>query len=367
MLVFSADSHIIEPPDLFVSGLPSGLRPRAIQMALRDGYIMTVSGDRVIHRLRANKPLAAKTASGHGATATPRMGSRDLTGRLEDMAKDGVDAEVVFPSLALWTYVLEDPELELATAQVYNDWNDGFFSGHLDRFVRCGVLPVRRFEDTLAEMKRIAAKGFTAAMLPSAVPKGLPAYNSEAWDPVFAQAGELGLVPVLHTGTGLEDVVVERGPGAAVINYTHQMIDAQNSIMALVAGGVLDRSPSAQIAVIESGASWLAGLAERMDEVYRAHAAYVFPKLSLTPSEIIRRQVKCSFQSDRACILSRSVTGSEAIMWGADYPHAEGTFPNSREVIRGLFEGVEISEQEKADILGGNAARLFRLEGPPAR
>jgi predicted TIM-barrel fold metal-dependent hydrolase len=362
MLVFSADSHIVEPPDLFVNGLPASMRPRAIQMTLRDGYIMTVSGDKVIHKLRANKPLAAKTAGEDAAQAAVRIGSRDLSLRLQDMAKDGVDAEVVFPSLALWTYVLEDPELELATAQVYNDWNHGFFAGHLDRFVRCGVLPVRRFEHTLAELKRIAAKGFTAAMLPSAVPPDLPPYNDAAWDPVFAQAGELGVVPVLHTGTGLADVIVERGPGAAVINYAHQMIDAQGSIMALVAGGVLDRNPRAQVAVIESGASWLAGLAERMDEVYRAHAVYVNPKLSLRPSEIIRRQVKCSFQSDRACILSRSVTGSEVLMWGADYPHAEGTFPNSREVIRGLFEGVEISEREKADILGGNAARLFRFQ-----
>ncbi len=359
MFVFSADSHIREPNDLFVNGLPASLRPRAIQATRREGYLMTVSGDRVIHRLRADKPLEA--------TSTPRQGASDLDKRLLDMEMDGVDAEVVFPSLALWTYVLEDPELELATAQVYNDWNDRFFSGHLDRFVRCGVLPVRRLSDTLAELKRIAAKGFTAAMIPGAMPKGLPAYNNEAWDPVLALAGELGVALVLHTGTGLEDVVVERGPGAAVINYTRQMLDAQNSIMALVAGGGLDRNPKAQIAVIESGASWLAGLAERMDEVYRAHAIYVFPKLSGTPSEIIRRQVKCSFQSDRACIMSRSVTGHESIMWAADYPHAEGTFPRSRDVIRGLFEGVAIDDREKADILGGNAARLFRFKPPAPR
>jgi predicted TIM-barrel fold metal-dependent hydrolase len=361
MFVFSADSHIVEPPDLFESGLPASLRPGAIRMELRDGYIMTVSGDKLIHRLRVNQPLSAKTEG--APLSAVRLGTRDLAGRMQDMQKDGIDAEIVFPSLALWTYVLEDPELELATAQVYNDWNDGFFAEHLERFVRCGVLPVRRFADTLAELRRIAAKGFTAAMLPSAVPPGLPAYNLDVWDPVFALAAELGVVLVMHTGTGLENVVVERGPGAAVINYTRQMLDAQGSIMALVAGGVLDRHPNAQMAVIESGASWLAGLSERMDEVYRAHHAYVSPKLSVTPGEVIRRQVKCSFQSDRACIRSRGITGHEAILWGSDYPHAEGTFPRSREVIRGLFEGVEISEREKADILGGTAARLFRLPG----
>lgn len=77
---------------------------------------MTVSGSKLIHRLRANKPLSAKTEG--GAMSAARIGTRDLGLRLQDMAKDGIDAEIVFPSLALWTYVLEDPELELATACV---------------------------------------------------------------------------------------------------------------------------------------------------------------------------------------------------------------------------------------------------------
>ncbi len=359
MFVFSADSHVREPNDLFAKALPAGLRARAIQSKRENGFIMTTSGDRVIHRLRV--------AENRDFGGNKRIGLSEIPGRLLDMEKDGIDAEVVFPTLALWTYVLEDPELELATAQIYNDWNASFFAAHLDRFVRCGVLPVRRFEHTLAELARLGRRGYTAAMLPCATPPGIPAYNDPAWDPVFARMGELGIAAVLHSGTGLEDVIVERGPGAAVINYTRQMTDAENALLALVAGGVLDRNPRAQVAVIESGASWLAALAERMDEVYAAHAIFVQPKLSLRPSEILRRQVKCSFQSDRACILARAVTGHEAILWASDYPHNEGTFPRSREVIRGLFEGVEISERERADILGGNARRLFRFDAPAAR
>jgi len=101
-----------------------------------------------------------------------------------------------------------------------------------------------------------------------------------------------------------------------------------------------------------------------MDEVYQAHAPFVQPKLSVLPSEVIRRQVHCQFQTDRAGIMSRSVTGTAALLWGADYPHHEGTFPHSKTVTAHLFDDITISETDKADILGGNAARLYRLNRP---
>src|SRR5690606_33751755 len=133
-----------------------------------------------------------------------------------------------------------------------------------------------------------------------------------------------------------------------------------DTVTRLVAGGVLDRNPKAQVLFIECGASWLAGAAERMDEVYDAHHMFVSPKLSRKPSEVIRDQVKCSFQYDRACLMSRSVTGHEAMLWASDYPHQEGTFPNSQEVLAQLFEGTGVSEQERKDIIGGTATRQIK-------
>jgi predicted TIM-barrel fold metal-dependent hydrolase len=355
--VFSADGHIREPNDIFTAGLPASMQKHSIRAERRDEFLFTVAGDKIIHRMRISAPTV-------DFSRRNRVGAANLPGRLTDLAEEGIDAEIVFPSLGMFTFLLEDPEAELASTQIYNNWHNGFFGAHTDKFVRCAVLPVRRLEDTVTELKRVQAMGFTAAMLPSFTPAGIPAYNDEAWDPVFAAAAELGVALVLHTGTGVENVKAEKGPGGAVINYTVQMCDAQRAVMALVAGGVLDRNPRVQVAVIESGASWLSALAERMDEVYEAHSVFVRPKLSLTPREIIQRQVKASFQYDRACIMSRSVTGHQAIMWGSDYPHAEGTFPRSREVVEHLFDGIEISDQEKGDILGGNAARLFRFSHP---
>jgi predicted TIM-barrel fold metal-dependent hydrolase len=206
--------------------------------------------------------------------------------------------------------------------------------------------------------------GFSAAMLPVVTPRDVPAYNSDLWDPVFEVAGELGVALVFHTGTGMENVIQERGPGGAVVNYARQMNDGVNTVLMLVAGGVLDRNPKAQIAVIEAGASWLAAICERMDEVYHAHNFYVRPQLSILPSEIVRRQVHASFQYDRGCVMTRSITGHQALLFASDYPHMEGTFPRTRVVAERLFEGLEVGESEKLDILGRNAARLFRLEPP---
>ncbi|MET0182895.1 MAG: amidohydrolase family protein [Caulobacterales bacterium] len=367
--VFSADGHIVEPPTLFMEGLPPSLREYGMHAEMKDGFMHMMVGDKVVSKMALNRPQPKPPEPGKEEETFGRgnkIGTREILPRIEDMKHEGVDAEICFPSQGLWVSLIENPEAELASAQIYNNWNDKFFAGHLDKFIRCGILPVHDFNNTVAEIKRLSEMGFTAAMLPSLIEdrNNIPRYNSEAWDPVFEAAQRYNMVMVMHCGTGREDVRAHKGPGGAVINYTIQMCDAQHSIMHLVAGGVLDRFPGVKIAFIENGASWLAGLAERMDEVYNAHHMFVKPKLSILPSEIIKRQVHVSFQYDRACIMSRSVTGHKALMWGADYPHNEGTWPHSKKVVSHLFDGIDISEQEQADIIGGNAARLFRLHRP---
>jgi predicted TIM-barrel fold metal-dependent hydrolase len=361
--VFSADGHIVEPSNLFSDALPPSLRRYGLRAEQRDGFMFMMAGEKVTSKMALNRPKPKIGPNGESFGRGDRRGGREIPGRLLDMADEGIDAEIVFPSLGLTAFLIENAEAELATAQGYNNWLESLLSPYPDKFVRCGILPVRDFVNTVAEIKRLTALGFTAAMLPSLIEpsSGLPFYNSEAWDPVFAAGQEHGIVFVLHTGTGREDVRSQKGSGGAVINYTIQACDGMHTIMHLVAGGVLDRFPRAKVCCIEGGASWLAALAERMDEVYAAHEVFVKPKLSVTPREIIARQVACSFQYDRACIMARSVTGTKALMWGSDYPHHEGTFPRSREVLAHLFDGIDISNEDKADIVGGNAARLFRI------
>ena len=350
--IFSADSHISEPAKIYLEKLPASMHHLALRTEKQEKTFMVKMGDTVLLKLQL----------GDGFSGSPRHGSNDLTLRRKDMEMDGIDAEILFPNLALMLYCIPEWEIELATAQIYNDWCINHVKDHRDVFVPTAVLPTRKLSETLKEFRRVAELGYTAAMLPVVTQDGVPRYNSEEWDPIFAFAASAQIPLIFHSGTGLADVVVERGPGAAIFNYTRQMNDAMDAFSLLIAGGVLDRNPGAKVVSIEMGASWLGALGERMDEVARAHDFDVRHQLSRTPSQIIRDQVACSFQFDRAGIMARHVTGTQALLWASDYPHMEGTFPNSRDVVSKLFDGIDISEQEKDAILGGNAARLFRLK-----
>ncbi|NCU11327.1 MAG: amidohydrolase family protein, partial [Sphingomonadaceae bacterium] len=120
--------------------------------------------------------------------------------------------------------------------------------------------------------------------------------------------------------------------------------------------------PGAHILFAEHSAGWLWGLAERMDEVYNGHAPSISPKLSRLPSQIVRDQVHCALQNDgNSSMAIRKGVGIDALLFATDYPHAEGTFPFSKQVIDQLARAnPDVTTEELVAVLGGNAAKLFR-------
>lgn len=351
--VFSADSHVGEPRDLFSHGLPDRLRDYALATLKTDTELQVKLGDRLLTRHKLND----------GVHGTKRYGASDLALRKADMEADGVDAEILFPQLGLMIYQIDHSEAELRSTQLYNDWIIDHVADERRRWVPAAVLPVRDLNDTAREFRRVVDLGYRAVMLPMATPPGVPTYNLPDWEPILALAHDTKVPLVFHCGTGLADPVVLRGPGGAIFNYSHLINGSMDVITLLVGGGGLERHPDAHVVTIEAGASWLPALAERMDEVYHAHQHYVRPKLTRLPSQIVSDQVHCAFQTDRAGIIARHELGHQTLLWATDYPHLEGTFPRSREVALEIFDGIDISEEEKRDILGRTAARLFRLEG----
>ncbi|MGE0384169.1 MAG: amidohydrolase family protein [Gammaproteobacteria bacterium] len=376
--VFSCDAHIAEPPDLFTSRMTGPLAEHAISSEVTNGMRQTKVGSRVVLKILANFPThrtgitdeefarqAADRSCTDGqqnfvsdcAVDTTRRGARDLQLRMADMDRDGVDAELVFPSLGLMLPRITDPDAQRVACEIYNDWAWDYCAPARDRLVPAAMIPCIDLEMALAECKRTAAKGYAAFCLW----EGLNNYNRPEWDPIFAFAAANDIPLVFHTGIGNINIRAMGNPGGALYNYTRQMNDAVDVITQLVAGGVLDRNPRAQILFAEHSAGWLWGLAERMDEVYHGHFPAITPKLSRVPSQIVRDQVHCALQNDIGALTSRRGVGIGALLFATDYPHSEGTFPFSREVVNKMMaEYPDVTRDEFVAVLGGNAARLFK-------
>ena len=351
MTINSADSHVVEPLDLWQTRLPAALRERGPRREEVDGkWLFTVEG------LPPRKMGGPSTEGASGM----RAGGFDPDVRIKDLDEDGVWGEVLYPTIGLFGFMIPDPELRIACAQVYNTWLAETFAATSSRFAGAALIPIQDVDAAVREIERVATLGLRSVMLPMEAPAGAP-YNLDVYDPVWAvsQANEM---PVsFHVGTGTNPVT-ERGPGGAVINYVEVGLGAQRTLSYLAASGVLERFPGLHVVMVECGAGWLAWAMERMDEAFEEHHWWVNPKLAEPPSAYIRRQGHVTFGADESAVLNRGITGVEPLLWASDYPHPEGTWPETKSTLARLF--ADVDEDERNAIVGGTTARLYRLGEP---
>ena len=340
----STDSHVTEPIELYAERVDAEFRDRVPRIETSDGW-------RSFHA-EGLDPRKLMTAD---QLTTAVVGGWDVETRVRDQARDGVSAEVIFPTFALQAcFASDDPRLQLQLCRAYSNWAAEVFAG-IPSLIAPGAVPLLDVDDGIAEAQRLARAGFRALMLPARVPTRK--YNDPEYDRFWAVAQELALPLTFHSGTGYEPRIV-RGPGGAVVNYLMgAQLDGPMVMLCLAAGGALDRFPDLRVVTVETGASWLAWIMTQADEIYADHSAYARPKLSLLPSELIRRQCAATFMYDPVAVNNRHTTGIETLMWGNDYPHPEGTWPESQARNADQFDGV--ADDEVRAIVGGNAARMF--------
>jgi hypothetical protein len=234
------------------------------------------------------------------------------------------------------------------------------------------------------------------------------------FDPVWGAAQANGVHVFMHTQTGgvkvndpasttlkvvmesaaqVNQPMNEKSASKRMITQSiYSTIVPQQIMCELIGGGVPERYPDLHFALIEFNAHWLASLVGSMDKCWvtgtgqdadwwlgywdDSRAADDQPNMAqlfrlnekwpyrLKPSEYVRRQFHVSFQDDPVAVASRHITGVSTIVWGNDYPHAEGTFRGSRELIGRQFAGVPADE--RAAMLGGTLGRLLGFDAPVA-
>ncbi len=203
----SADSHAVEPRMLWWDHLPESMRaaaPARIRPTEEGAWEMAKHEQ--TSETQAQKDRAEEMA---------RVQTNDLTHRYQVMHEDKIDAEIVFPTIGLYIWDLEDAELGMACCQIYNDWIYDVIESKSDRHRSAGLIPTWNIDHAIAEVKRIKALGMASAMLPA---HGVPyEYNHKYWEPLWDAIEESGLPISMHQGTG-HDMLFYRGPGAAVSN-----------------------------------------------------------------------------------------------------------------------------------------------------
>ncbi len=120
----------------------------------------------------------------------------------------------------------------------------------------------------------------------------------------------------------------------------------------------MERYPDMHFVGVECEGGWFAWLMQVLDEAYED--LFRYPRLAEPPTFYLRRQAHVTFQDDPVAIHNVPLTGPDVLLWGSDYPHMEGTFPESRAYIQKLFANTPIDVTRK--VVGETAARIFGLE-----
>ena len=154
-----------------------------------------------------------------------------------------------------------------------------------------------------------------------------------------------------------------RGPGASVSNLLATQSMAPRTVALLATSGVLAAHPGLHFIFVETNAGWLSWLMNTVDyyqEAFQQYEGWVWPDLAGKPSEYIARQIHATFQDDPVALRNLPLTGVSPLLWGSDFPHAEGTFPHSRETVRRLLGDISLPDAEQ--IVGGTAVDLFSFD-----
>lgn len=352
--LISADSHVLEPADLWQQRVDRAWRGRAPRPVAMDGgeAIEYDDGTRLTY-------VGFGSAGDHGRESISidevREGGWDPEKRLADMSLDGVHAEVLYPSFGMRLFSCPDAGLQDACMRAYNDWLAEYCATNPERLLGQALLPLD-VDAALAELARVEGRGFRGVVI-SGHPAPEQDYGTDLYERLWAALEDAGLPASLHIFTGPH----KPDRRYFMADYSLATGLVQRSLVLMIFSGVFERYPGLRVVSAENDVGWVSHLLQRMDHAVERKSAR-FPtglRSDLKPSEMFQRNVRCTFLDDRAGILSREISGPDVLMWGSDYPHDDSTWPESGNVIDRLFADVPASERRK--IVHDNAAQLFGL------
>lgn len=395
--IISVDDHVVEPPDLWQSRLPAAYRERGPRVERKKlsfgggdkggagaglGFRDDPDGawcdvwyyDDVVSPLLMLSAAVGFEEVGFAVTTFDeiRKGAWDRAERLADMDANHTDAAICFPNTlprfcGQTFYERADKDLALLCVQAYNDWMIEEWCGGEARgkLIPLTMVPLWDAGLAAAEVRRCADRGSFAVTFPeNPHPLGLPSIHDKNrfWDPFFTACEETATVLCMHIGSSSR--MPSTAPDAPfIISSTLTFQNAMGSLCDYMFSGTLERFAHLTIAYSEGQVGWMPYILERADKLWEERSDNSFgTSLAEPPSSYIPGRVYGCIFDDSTGLRNRDVIGMDQICFETDYPHADSTFPHSKETLTKICQEAELSDEEIYKLARGNAIKAFGLE-----
>jgi predicted TIM-barrel fold metal-dependent hydrolase len=357
----SADSHVVEPVELFAA-VAKKLGREAPNLVHTDDRGWTLETN-LGHTFQ---PGAFGTAGTEPQTpeyvAQERSGYArasltDVDKRLAEMDRDGVAAEVLFPSM-LGSFISgrkAGAEITEALCRSYNDWVAEYCRASPRRLFPIACIAVRNLHAAVAEMKRARTLGHVGIVLPSGSPEYRP-YGDGEYDALWAVAQDLGLPVAFHAAHGSDLAMRAESFARHGFRYTLRHITAEITVSDLILGGVCERFPNLRFVLAEYGVGWIAHFLAASDWRQARRRGSGLP---LRFSDYWRRNFRATFEDDEIGVRLRDEIGVGSLLWANDYPHGDSIWPHSTSILDRILAGCPPEERHAMTVQ--NAVDLFRL------
>ena len=359
----SADSHITEPPNCYIDYIEAKYRDTAPHVVddPKRGEVYVIDG------MEGSIPMSLVAAAGKDPSELSTRGAKfdqlhrggwDPKARAADQDRDGVAAEVIYPSVGMVLCNHPDPHYKRACFDAYNRWLQEFCEGLPGRLFGQPQITMASPESGIEEVRQAKDMGFKGVML-----VGSPDhedYHHPDYDPFFEAVVDLELPISFHILTSKTDGLENhRGPK---INAFQSIIRGNQDIIGtFIFGGVFERHPKLKLVCVEADAGWAPHFMYRMDHAYLRHRYWMkCDEMERLPSEYFKQNVYMTFQDDWTAFKYRDGMNINRLMWANDYPHSDATWPHSQELL--AQHTADMTEHEKNRILHDNVAELYGIQ-----
>ncbi len=364
MKIISADSHIIEPPDIWKKWVPAKFQERVPKMG-KD----KLGGDGWIYDNGPTEPIGQSATAGKaledinwfGYTYdTIVQGAFKGPPRIKEMDLDGVDAEVIYqPQRTMSYFMKQDREFQLAGIEGYNNWlAEDFCATDKKRLIGIAQMPNVGVDGMVAELQRARKKGHLGCVI-ATWPSGKPQLSQED-DKFWAAAQDMNIPVSIHVSLiGQLKMGNSDGSWKMAGSASKGMTAMPAAMGDMILSGVFDRFPKLQVIMVETGCGWIPYFMEQLDDRYWRNRKQTNCQIKRLPSEYWKSNWSATFIKDVYGLQNRATIGVENMLWSTDYPHAGNDWPYSRKTLKEMTAGIPDAEVDL--IVAGNIKRLYNL------